>query len=312
MLLNKHSITSTTNAEDAFEGIRSRSKQFTKVEGNITKGWSYRFNRVFIGSARVGLSSVSHINYEQEFSPDLVVTGAISGVERMSVRGSSRHNNQLASFAPLVASKGEIISGQYWTVRLCPLIFVEYLDAMEVQPIVDDFVEKYWYTALPASDRFNRYVSYLLNHIEQFGMPTSMEMKSFEDLLYVNAAQLLQFEDIHYFGQAGSRNIDRCAQYIDENIHREITTIELARMVGMSVRNLQYVFNKNTGGGIRKFVVEKKLQHAKYLISHSDDVAAIFLIGRAVGFENPSYFSKIYKIRFGENPSDTLMKKIAR
>lgn len=306
MLLSRHSVTASSCVEDALEGIRSRSSQFTNLDSKSSKDWSYRFNRVFIGSARLGVSSTSHISYEQICSNDIVVTGVFSGVERMSVGGLARHNARLASFAPLVSSRGEISNATYWTVRLCPVKFATYLDTMEVSVSSDEFLERYWYTALPASGRFNRFVNYLLHHVELFGAPLDMEAKAFEDLLYLNAARLMLIEDEHPFTPANSKNIERCAVYIEENMHREITTIELAGLTGMSVRSLQYLFKKHTGSGIRKFVVEQKLLRARELMAYEGGRPGILSVSLAVGFENPSYFAKIYKSRFGETPSETI------
>lgn len=312
MHLTRHNIVSTTSVEEAIEGIRARSGQFTRVDSRHDVDWHYEFNRVEIGTARLAVSSASHIKYEQVFSPEIVITGVFAGMERMAVDGVVRESGHLASFAPISAAKGEIRSGKYWTVRLSVEKFSLYFSEMQLSEDPAAFVRRYWYTTLPASGRFNRYVSYLLHHIDDCGAPTPLETVAFEDLLYLNAARLMLIDSDREFRLSEGRNIELCAQYIDENIHTEITSIELARVSGMSVRSLQYLFKKHTGSGIRNFVVERKLQRAREMIAHGRGGETVQAVSLSVGFENSSYFAKLYKARFGELPSATLQSVRSR
>jgi AraC-like DNA-binding protein len=312
MHLTRHNIVSTKSVEEAVEGIRARSCQFIRVDSRPDADWHYEFNRVEIGTARLAVSSARHIKYEQVFSPDIVITGVFAGVECMKVGGVVRESGHLASFAPISAATGEIRSGKYWTVRLSVDKLSLYLSEMHFNEDPAVFVSRYWYKALPGSGRFNRFVSYLLHHIDDCGAPTSLEAVAFEDLLYLNAARLMLTDSDREFRFSEGRNIELCAQYIDENLHTEVTSIELARVSGMSVRSLQYLFKKHTGSGIRNFVVERKLQRARELIAHGRGDETIQAVSLSVGFESSSYFARLYKAMFGELPSATLQSVRSR
>ncbi len=104
-----------------------------------------------------------------------------------------------------------------------------------------------------------------------------------------------------------SVSFDRLAQYVHENIKRDISVEELAKVSHMSLRSLYLLFERHAGATPRCFVKQKKLErvHATLLdpMAKAPNVTAVAL---DYGFTHLGRFSECYKAAFGMLPSDTL------
>jgi TolB-like protein/AraC-like DNA-binding protein len=96
------------------------------------------------------------------------------------------------------------------------------------------------------------------------------------------------------------RKID---QYIDDNLDNEHFSVEdLAAHVSLSRSMLHRKLVKLTGKSASDLIMEKRLLKAKELLENN--VATASEIAYRVGFNSPSYFTKVFKNYFHVSPGD--------
>lgn len=95
--------------------------------------------------------------------------------------------------------------------------------------------------------------------------------------------------------------------YYLENHHQEDITLEtLAEMLYISPTQLSKVFRTITGKSPIKYLIEIRLKHAYELLIHTN--LTIREISEEVGYQDPFYFSKLFKKHYGLAPSKTRKK----
>jgi len=102
---------------------------------------------------------------------------------------------------------------------------------------------------------------------------------------------------------AESELLQRLQEFVELKLdNSNIGVDDLANHVAMSARNLQRMLKEITGFTPIEFIREIRLFAARDLLE-TKQKRSISEIAYAVGFSTPSYFSKLYKKRFGASPS---------
>ena len=91
-------------------------------------------------------------------------------------------------------------------------------------------------------------------------------------------------------------------KYINENFHQEIDVDVLAKMSGYSYDHFRHLFKNHTGVSPKKYIMDKKIEHAKMLLSTS--TLYITDISISCGFADISQFSILFKKYTGFTPSN--------
>ncbi len=87
--------------------------------------------------------------------------------------------------------------------------------------------------------------------------------------------------------------------YIEEN-YRDGELTKLARLLNYDVYWLSKEIKKRIGRSYTELVQEKRLNQAAYLLCHTG--MSVMDIGLAVGYDNMSYFHRIFRKQFGMTP----------
>lgn len=107
-----------------------------------------------------------------------------------------------------------------------------------------------------------------------------------------NLPQILRKSDI--------QKVDYVAKRIQGDLGSNLTVEAMAKEAGTNVNKLQegfkYVFNLT----VNKYMQHKKLEAAKEMLMNSDKNISEIVV--AIGLSNRSYFSKIFKEKYGVNP----------
>lgn len=105
-----------------------------------------------------------------------------------------------------------------------------------------------------------------------------------------------------------SRNIifHKALDYIHANLENSINIVQLCREVGVSERNLRYIFKEKVGISPNKFVRSVKLNKVRKLIKSNGQNELINALANKLGFWHMGQFGRDYKRLFRELPSDTL------
>ena len=88
-------------------------------------------------------------------------------------------------------------------------------------------------------------------------------------------------------------------RYMEEH-YREGSLTELAARLHYDLSVLSRLVKEETGKSYTELLQEKRLGQACWMLEHSD--ARVEEIGRAVGYENLSYFHRIFRERYGCSP----------
>ena len=93
---------------------------------------------------------------------------------------------------------------------------------------------------------------------------------------------------------------------VRENLsNSEFTAQALAKELNYSIRHLERLLKQKSGLSPNAFIREVRLQHAFDMIQ-SRQKNTIAEVAYLVGFEQPSYFSRRFKERFGIRPTDMM------
>jgi AraC-like DNA-binding protein len=90
--------------------------------------------------------------------------------------------------------------------------------------------------------------------------------------------------------------------FIRAHYHRHLTIEELAGVTHLSVSALERRFKKYLTKTPKQFINEVRLENARRLLIETD--IPISQVGDETGFTDHSYFSKQFRLFFGELPSD--------
>ena len=96
------------------------------------------------------------------------------------------------------------------------------------------------------------------------------------------------------------------------NVRYDLSAREIAEKVGMSMYYMMHSFKKQMGITITEYKNTLKIDHAKNMLVNTE--LSITDIGLACGFENSSYFSKMFARRTGLSPTKyrkNMRKKLA-
>lgn len=120
--------------------------------------------------------------------------------------------------------------------------------------------------------------------------------------------QILQFEDDlkedknkSILRRSEIKMIQKASSLIDDGVSDFDTVKNLAQEVGLNANKLQNGFKSIYGSTVNGYVHNKRLEIANQLLKNSD--YSISEIVFMVGLSSKSYFSKIYKDKYGLSPS---------
>lgn len=106
---------------------------------------------------------------------------------------------------------------------------------------------------------------------------------------------------------SGSRNqrnlkmVHKAVEYINEHYHYDLSLEEVARSAGLSSYYFSHIFKKETGKTFIEFLTDVRIEQAKRLLSDSE--FNVSEISRRVGYQDPKYFSRVFKNLVGVPPS---------
>jgi AraC family transcriptional regulator len=100
------------------------------------------------------------------------------------------------------------------------------------------------------------------------------------------------------FSERQRRVID---DYIESHLTEKISLGELASLLFMSVPHFERTFRGATGYAPYQYVLERRLERAKWLLEHMD--TSVYDVGRQCGFANQSHFTRHFTRKYGISPA---------
>ena len=106
-------------------------------------------------------------------------------------------------------------------------------------------------------------------------------------------------------GDAGTRRlstmVQRAVQYFHRHFAEDISVSDYAREHGVSVSWFIRDFRESVGVPPMRYITDLRLNEARMLLEST--VYPIAEIADMVGYDNPLYFSRLFRSRFGQPPS---------
>ena len=96
--------------------------------------------------------------------------------------------------------------------------------------------------------------------------------------------------------------INAAASYIEENLHRQITVEDLCRELYISKNLLYKKFRDFFDCTVNEYITIKRLERAKLLLDTTSDSSK--RIAENCGFDNYTYFSRLFKKKNGISPRE--------
>lgn len=111
--------------------------------------------------------------------------------------------------------------------------------------------------------------------------------------------QLLNYTEHLTQGSKEEDTILRVYRYIEEN-YRSATLSEISEILYYNMHNLSRTIKEKTGCNFTELLQEKRLSQSAYLLRNTE--MKVSSISQAVGYENVSYFHRIFAQRYGVSP----------
>ena len=121
-------------------------------------------------------------------------------------------------------------------------------------------------------------------------------LQSTMDLLF---AQLLNHTDVLQFATAEQNAVLSVLRYLEEH-YTDGSLSEMAGRLHYDLPYLSRLIRKTTGKNYTELLQEKRLSQAAWLLRNTRE--RVEDVARAVGYDNVSYFHRIFQQRFGQTP----------
>lgn len=95
------------------------------------------------------------------------------------------------------------------------------------------------------------------------------------------------------------QTIRKCLHYINTHLHEKLDTHTLAMHCGLSDDYLSYLFKKNMGINLCRYIRTQRLLYSKEMLRENYSISDIAYY---LGFCSESYFIKCFKKEFGKTP----------
>jgi AraC-like DNA-binding protein len=95
---------------------------------------------------------------------------------------------------------------------------------------------------------------------------------------------------------------ERAASYVERNLQRKVSVSEVAKYCCVSPCHLTHVFKAVLGVSPIRYIQQMRVDRAKRLLA--DESLYVYEIAREIGFDDPFYFSRMFKRISGVSPGE--------
>ena len=107
----------------------------------------------------------------------------------------------------------------------------------------------------------------------------------------------------------GSAKLTEAVALMEANLSEPLPTEDIARLVGVSRRQLERLFKQHIDELPSRYYAELRLARARRFLQQTSQ--SILQIGLACGFSSGSHFSNAYRARFGRTPREERSQRAA-
>ncbi len=134
-------------------------------------------------------------------------------------------------------------------------------------------------------------------------------IKEIEELLCSTLRNGFQLMENHS-SSSGKRKVEDARKFIESNYQSyDLSLNMVARQIGVNSSYLSYIFKKEYGYPLSRYIINIRMEQAKKII-HQEKSVSIINLSERVGYSDEYYFSKSFKNYFGISPSKYIEDKI--
>lgn len=97
-----------------------------------------------------------------------------------------------------------------------------------------------------------------------------------------------------------TRVIAKIKNLVGKEYSKDISLNDMAEEVNLTPSYVSYIFKKETGQSLVKYITDVRMSKAKKLLEESD--LKVLQIAKRCGYENQSYFNRLFKNYYGTTP----------
>jgi transcriptional regulator GlxA family with amidase domain len=102
--------------------------------------------------------------------------------------------------------------------------------------------------------------------------------------------------------------LQKVAELMEANLEEPLSAVELAKLGGLSIRQIQRMFHEALGTTPTKYYLQLRLQRARALLTQS--TMSITQVAVACGFHSVCHFSKTYRTMYGRSPKNERQRSV--
>jgi AraC-like DNA-binding protein len=123
-------------------------------------------------------------------------------------------------------------------------------------------------------------------------------------LFYKLVSTLTGFDETKYTTSEQKESISSSIDYLEKHLFdSDLRISSLHDLCGMSAPTFRRIFSSRFGAAPRKYVIRQRLLQAKAILE-SGEYKTVSEVARAVGYDDPLYFSRHFKEFYGVSPSN--------
>ncbi|MFY0664407.1 MAG: arabinose operon transcriptional regulator AraC [Natronospirillum sp.] len=96
--------------------------------------------------------------------------------------------------------------------------------------------------------------------------------------------------------------IHKVCQFINDNLSKELTIFDLAKVACMSASRFSHLFRNQMGVPVRQWIEDQRISLARQLLVTTD--LAVNQVAQYLGYQDALYFSRVFRKNLGLSPSD--------
>lgn len=163
--------------------------------------------------------------------------------------------------------------------------------------IEDAYPVKYSIEGLPDADNF------ATNYYKSWRTGTLVSKHRCLSMLHTLIAHILWIENTSYSNKTKRKIIEPAVIHLENHIFDHDLRIDtLPALCNISPSYFRKIFSSVYGTNPQNFIEDKRLTYAKSLIEN-DATDTISEIAEMVGYNDPLYFGKVFKKKYGVSPS---------
>lgn len=122
-------------------------------------------------------------------------------------------------------------------------------------------------------------------------------------MFYSLLSYLAFLENVEYRNLHSFRIIEPAISYMTEHMYdSDLNVDSLHLLCGISNTYFRKLFHSRFAATPKNYITQKRLSHAKEVLE-SGDFASVAEVANSVGYNDPLYFSRAFKEKYGTSPS---------